>query len=122
MYLDIILVDNPIIPYFVNATPEHTPGLSGPGDVLEGDLLPRAQMVSIVLMTAALGLDSNQVSGSEQFMSRHSYQTRYYDQKHTDSFEEPQSYAEDISCTFLIPTAYNLSRKLAELSLVTISM
>ena len=55
-----------LLPYFVNATPEHPPGLSGPGDVLEGDLLPRAEVVSIVLVTAALGLDSHQVSRSEQ--------------------------------------------------------
>ena len=54
-----------LLPYFVNATPEHPSGLSGPGDVLEGDLLPRAEVVSIVLVTAALGLDSHQVSRSE---------------------------------------------------------
>ena len=51
-------------PYFADAPLEHPPGLSGPGDVLEGDLLPRVQVVDVVLVTAALRLDANQISRS----------------------------------------------------------
>ena len=52
-------------PYFADVPPEHPPGLPGPGDVLQGDLLSRVEVVNIVLVTAALRLDTNQVSRSE---------------------------------------------------------
>ena len=35
-------------PYFANAPLEHPPGLPGPGDVLKGDLLPRAEAIRVV--------------------------------------------------------------------------
>ena len=41
-------------PNFTDAPPEHPPGLSGPGDVLEGDILPKVEMVGVMREPAAL--------------------------------------------------------------------
>ena len=41
-------------PYFANALPQNPPGLPCPSNVLEGDVLPGAEMVGIVLLSTAL--------------------------------------------------------------------